>query len=143
MQNCKLAIVHFTIIFAHLTYNNNCTFAPITICTDRMIFLYFYKFYRDDPLMLSKVMNYISSGDIMREESLCQSLCPIPPLLENDKYDEAFYRVGSTGAAVSLYSSVALIYYYCSKLPSDMLVKVYSLTFPRITYIKICICMCV
>lgn len=94
-------------------------------------------------MILSKVMNYIDSGDIMREESLCQSLCPIPPLIENDKYDEAFFRVGSTGAAVSLHSSVALIYYYCSKLPSDMLVKVYSLTFTRITYIKICICMCV
>lgn len=93
--------------------------------------------------MLSEVMNNIRSGDIMREESLRQSFCPIPPLLENDKYDEDFFRVGSTGAVVSLSSSVALIYFYCSKLPSDMLVKVYSLTFPRITYIEICICMCV
>lgn len=94
-------------------------------------------------MTLSKVMNYMHSGDIMREESLRQSLCPFPPLLENDKYDEDFFRVGSTGAAVSLSSSVALIYYYCSKLPSDMLVKFYSIAFPKITYISICLCMCV
>jgi endoribonuclease Dicer len=62
-------------------------------------------------------MKYLSGGKRMREESLDHSLVPCPPL--PDDSDEPLFRVESTGATVTLSSSVSLIYHYCSRLPSD------------------------
>lgn len=54
----------------------------------------------------------------MREESLRYASLPCAPP-KNGICDEELYRVQSTGALVTLSSSIALIYHYCSKLPSD------------------------
>ncbi|XP_010249398.1 PREDICTED: endoribonuclease Dicer homolog 2 isoform X2 [Nelumbo nucifera] len=71
-----------------------------------------------DDSTLSRVKNYLASGDIMRKESLSLSSIPCVPF-ESEMSNEEFYRVEATGAIVTLSSSVALIYYYCSQLPSD------------------------
>ncbi|KAF5180350.1 Endoribonuclease dicer-like protein [Thalictrum thalictroides] len=71
-----------------------------------------------DASEFSRVKNYLSSGNVMREESLRYSSLPCAPP-KSGMYSEEFYRVETTGALVSLSSSVALIYYYCSQLPSD------------------------
>ncbi|XP_010549776.1 PREDICTED: endoribonuclease Dicer homolog 2 isoform X2 [Tarenaya hassleriana] len=65
----------------------------------------------------SRLMNYLSSGNIMRRESLLHASVPCQPL--PDDTCEEFYRVAGTGASVTLSSSVNLIYFYCSRLPSD------------------------
>jgi hypothetical protein len=57
----------------------------------------------------------------MRKASLRNALLPCSPL-QVDLNDEEFYYVESTGASVTLASSVSLIYFYCSRLPSDWLV---------------------
>jgi hypothetical protein len=54
----------------------------------------------------------------MREESLRLAPAICQPL-ENPLCDEEYYHVESTGAVVTLNSSVPLIYLFCSKLPSD------------------------
>lgn len=53
----------------------------------------------------------------MRKESLHHASDPCSPL-RNDLYED-FYRVASTGASMTLSSSVNLIYLYCSRLPAD------------------------
>lgn len=57
----------------------------------------------------------------MRKESLRHASLPCEPLNGN-LYDEECYQVAGTGAIVTLSSSVGLIYFYCSRLPSDRLV---------------------
>lgn len=76
----------------------------------------------DDSSARMKVINYLKSGHIMREESLQQALLPCKPL-RSEMYDEEFYCVETTGAKVTLSSSVSLIYFYCSRLPSDRYFK--------------------
>lgn len=71
-----------------------------------------------DSCTLSKVANYLKSGYIMREESLQQASLPCKPH-RSEIYEEEFYCVETTGAKVTLSSSVSLIYFYCSRLPSD------------------------
>ncbi|XP_028125404.1 endoribonuclease Dicer homolog 2-like [Camellia sinensis] len=71
-----------------------------------------------DSSTLTRVKNYIASGDIMREESLRHASLPCASL-DSELFNEVLYRVQSTGAVVTLSSSVALIYFYCSRLPSD------------------------
>ncbi|WOK91952.1 endoribonuclease [Canna indica] len=73
---------------------------------------------RDDSAALSKVVSFLESGDLMRQESnkRASQPCKSP---KNIMLQDEFYRVESTGAMVTLNSSVALIYFYCSKLPSD------------------------
>ncbi|PRQ41503.1 putative ribonuclease III post-transcriptional gene silencing PAZ-Argonaute family [Rosa chinensis] len=66
----------------------------------------------------SRLQNYLASGDIMRKESLRHSSLPCS-LLEIDLQDDGFYRVESTGASLTLESSIGLMYFYCSRLPSD------------------------
>ncbi|TQD69694.1 hypothetical protein C1H46_044773 [Malus baccata] len=66
----------------------------------------------------SRVQNYLASGAIMRKESLRHSSLACTPL-EIDLQDDDFYRVESTGASLSLASSIGLMYFYCSRLPSD------------------------
>ncbi|KAH9620604.1 hypothetical protein KSS87_015515 [Heliosperma pusillum] len=73
---------------------------------------------RGDASELSRVQSYLSSGEIMRKESLSHTSLPCQPV-EFDEFDDIFYRVPSTGAIVTLSSSVSLIYFYCSRLPSD------------------------
>jgi endoribonuclease Dicer len=73
---------------------------------------------RGDANALSKTEKFLESGQIMREESQrLESTCCQP--LPNTLCNKEFYRVQSTGAIVTLNSSVALIYLFCSKLPSD------------------------
>ncbi|CAK9167068.1 unnamed protein product, partial [Ilex paraguariensis] len=71
-----------------------------------------------DTSTLTRVKNYLASGDIMRKESLQHASLPCAPP-DSEMYNEAFYMVETTGAIVTLSSSVALIYFYCSRLPSD------------------------
>lgn len=73
---------------------------------------------RGDANACSKTQKFLSSGQIMREESLRLAPIPSQPLL-NTLRKEEFYVVQSTGAVVTLNSSVPLIYFFCSKLPSD------------------------
>ncbi|CAH2078579.1 unnamed protein product [Thlaspi arvense] len=68
-------------------------------------------------LTQSRLMKYLSGGERMRQESLHHSLVPCPQLPDDSSED--FFRVESTGAIVTLSSSVSLIYFYCSRLPSD------------------------
>lgn len=71
-----------------------------------------------DNSSITRVDNYLSSGQVMRQESLRHAALPCQPL-DTEIYNEVFYRVDSTGAIVTLSSSVSLIYFYCSRLPSD------------------------
>ncbi|KAK6915779.1 Helicase, C-terminal [Dillenia turbinata] len=71
-----------------------------------------------DPVQLKQVENYLNSGKIMREESLRHSSLPCEPFT-SEMCNEDYYRVESTGAIVTLSSSVGLLYFYCSRLPSD------------------------
>ncbi|KAJ6690089.1 hypothetical protein OIU85_006378 [Salix viminalis] len=72
---------------------------------------------RGDFSTHARLQNYLASGDIMRRESLRHASIPCSPFL--GVLDDEFYRVESTGAVVTLSSSVSLIYFYCSRLPSD------------------------
>lgn len=83
---------------------------------------------RGNASELSRMQKYLSSAELMREESLNHASIPCQPL-EYDEVDEIFYRVPRTGATVRLSSSVSLIYFYCSRLPSDGYFKPY----PRCT----------
>ncbi|PIN21629.1 Ribonuclease [Handroanthus impetiginosus] len=82
----------------------------------------------EDSSALSRVKNFLASGDIMRRECMSHADLPCEPL-EKDLYDKLLYRVTSTGAIVNLSSSVQLLYVYCSRLPSDGYFKPY----PRFT----------
>ncbi|KAF0920587.1 hypothetical protein E2562_035731 [Oryza meyeriana var. granulata] len=66
----------------------------------------------------TKAKKFLASGQIMREESLRLGSISCQPL-ENTLCEESYYLVKSTGAIVTLNSSVQLIYFFCSKLPSD------------------------
>ncbi|ESQ49771.1 hypothetical protein EUTSA_v10019898mg [Eutrema salsugineum] len=70
-----------------------------------------------DLATIDRLMKYLSGGKRMREESLHHSLVPCQPFLDDSS--EKIYRVDKTGASVTLSSSVSLIYFYCSRLPSD------------------------
>ncbi|XP_024027815.1 endoribonuclease Dicer homolog 2 isoform X2 [Morus notabilis] len=74
----------------------------------------------------SRLEKYCERGDIMRKEFLCQSSLPCISL-ETDFSEGKFYCVESTGAIVTLNSSISLIEFYCSRLPSDK----YSKPTPR------------
>ncbi|KAG0464031.1 hypothetical protein HPP92_020100 [Vanilla planifolia] len=76
---------------------------------------------KDDSPAISKVQTFLKSGEIMRGESLRISSLPCIPLEEVTHVDS--YRVESTGAMVNLNSSISLIYFYCSRLPSDRFFK--------------------
>ncbi|AQK64396.1 dicer-like 105 [Zea mays] len=77
-----------------------------------------FQFCRGDVNALSKTQKFLKSGQIMREESQrLESTC-CQPLL-NTLCNEEFYGVESTGAIVTLNSSIQLINFFCSKLPSD------------------------
>lgn len=73
---------------------------------------------RGDAAALSKTQKFLAGGQIMREESLRLSSISCQPL-PNTMCKEESYCVQSTGAVVTLNSSVQLIYFFCSKLPSD------------------------
>lgn len=60
----------------------------------------------------------------MRKESLGHASVPCAPL--DALPNKEFYSVASTGAIVTRSSSVSLIYFYCSRLPSDGLVYISS-----------------
>ncbi|KAL6144277.1 hypothetical protein ACLB2K_054972 [Fragaria x ananassa] len=66
----------------------------------------------------SRLQNYLTSEDIMRKESLRHSSLPCTSL-DIDFQNDGSYRVESTGATLTLDSSISLIYFYCSRLPSD------------------------
>ncbi|XP_022987458.1 endoribonuclease Dicer homolog 2 isoform X1 [Cucurbita maxima] len=74
-----------------------------------------------DSATLSRLQRYLDSGEIMRNESLRHASLPCLPFRSD--YNEESYRVESTGAVVTLSSSVGLIYFYCSRLPSDCYFK--------------------
>ncbi|KAK9924032.1 hypothetical protein M0R45_032421 [Rubus argutus] len=73
---------------------------------------------RGDFSTYSRLQNYLTSGDVMRKESLRHSSFPCTSL-DIDLQDDGFYRVESTGATLTLDSSISLMYFYCSRLPSD------------------------
>jgi hypothetical protein len=73
---------------------------------------------RGDAEALSKTEKFLASGQIMREESLRLASTMCQPL-ENTLCEEDYYRVESTGAIVTINSSVPLINFFCSKLPFD------------------------
>lgn len=58
---------------------------------------------------------------MMRKECLSHADLPCQPL-NNEMYSEPWYKVESTGAIVTLSSSVTLLNLYCSRLPSDRFV---------------------
>ncbi|RVW27130.1 Endoribonuclease Dicer-like 2 [Vitis vinifera] len=71
-----------------------------------------------DDKTLSRLRTYLDSGKVMREESLRNASLPCAPL-KSSLDDEEFYWVESTRAIVTLSSSIGLLYFYCSRLPSD------------------------
>ncbi|KAG8641560.1 hypothetical protein MANES_12G002800v8, partial [Manihot esculenta] len=71
-----------------------------------------------DRSTCSRLQNYLSSGHIMRKEAIRHASVPCSPL-KFELHDDEFYCIESTGAVVTLTSSVSLIYFYCSRLPSD------------------------
>ncbi|XP_057788683.1 endoribonuclease Dicer homolog 2-like isoform X1 [Salvia miltiorrhiza] len=80
----------------------------------------------DDLSAIARVKNYLASGSMMRQECLSHAGHPCEPL-GKEMYGEPWYQVKSTGALVTLSSSVALLYFYCSRLPSDRYYKPYPL----------------
>ncbi|KAL3323675.1 hypothetical protein AABB24_038037 [Solanum stoloniferum] len=72
---------------------------------------------KGDDATLTRMQNYMDSGEIMRQESLRHASIPCSP--HDELYDEPCYKVESTGAVVTLSSSVSLLNFYCSRLPSD------------------------
>ncbi|XP_059442582.1 endoribonuclease Dicer homolog 2-like isoform X2 [Corylus avellana] len=76
----------------------------------------------EDSATRSRLEKYLACGDIMRKASLRHASLPCSPL-QVDLNDEEVYYVESTGASVTLASSVSLIYFYCSRLPSDCYFK--------------------
>ncbi|KAI3750881.1 hypothetical protein L2E82_21772 [Cichorium intybus] len=77
-----------------------------------------------DEDTLNKVNKYLLSGKIMRDEALSHADEPCGAL-EKDVFDEVVYHVESTGATLSLSSSISMVYFYCSRLPSDGYFKPY------------------
>ncbi|KAJ4752041.1 Protein Dicer [Rhynchospora pubera] len=77
---------------------------------------------KGDKLMENKVLEFLRSGEKMREESLKLSSKPCGNL-DSELSKECFYLVQKTGAIVTSSSCISLIYYYCSKLPSDRYFK--------------------
>ncbi|XP_022864745.1 endoribonuclease Dicer homolog 2-like [Olea europaea var. sylvestris] len=73
---------------------------------------------RGDTAILKRVENYLASGERMRKECLSHASLPCEPL-DNELKSEEYYKVETTGAIVTLTSSVSLLYFYCSRLPSD------------------------
>ncbi|KAL9427016.1 hypothetical protein AB3S75_033741 [Citrus x aurantiifolia] len=71
-----------------------------------------------DSITQSRLENYLVSGDTMRKEALSHASLPCSPL-NNHMYGEDLYHVESSGAIATLSSSVHLIHFYCSRLPSD------------------------
>ncbi|KAJ9703323.1 hypothetical protein PVL29_004924 [Vitis rotundifolia] len=71
-----------------------------------------------DDKTLSRLQTYLDSGKVMREESLRNASLPCARL-KSSLDEEEFYGVESTGAIVTLSSSIGLLYFYCSRLPSD------------------------
>ncbi|NP_001316343.1 endoribonuclease Dicer 2d isoform X3 [Solanum lycopersicum] len=72
---------------------------------------------KGDDATLTRMQNYKASVEIMRQESLRHASIPCSTL-HDELYDEC-YKVESTGAVVTLSSSVSLLDFYCSRLPSD------------------------
>jgi endoribonuclease Dicer len=85
------------------------------------IFILFQN-YSGDAVTRSRLEKYLDGGQMMRKESLRHSSLPCESL-ESDRFNEQAYRVASTEAVVNLSSSITLIYLYCSRLPSDGLVR--------------------
>ncbi|KAK9075164.1 hypothetical protein SSX86_003484 [Deinandra increscens subsp. villosa] len=79
---------------------------------------------REDMETLKKVQNYLISGDIMRKESLIHASEPCAAL-DNDILNETVYYVDATKASLTLSSSISMVYFYCSRLPSDGYFKPY------------------
>ncbi|KAJ3701550.1 hypothetical protein LUZ61_005255 [Rhynchospora tenuis] len=77
---------------------------------------------KGDKSMENKVTEFLKSGEKMREESLKLSSKPCGNL-DSELSKECFYLVEKTGAIVTSSSCISLIYYYCSKLPSDRYFK--------------------
>ncbi|KAG9447410.1 hypothetical protein H6P81_013538 [Aristolochia fimbriata] len=109
VQNCNL-VIRFDLC------NNICSFIQSRGRARMQGSDYLLLVKSGDSSALSKIQNYLSSGEMMRKEShrLASVPCPLP---EGDNNEE--YRVESTGAVVTLSSSISVIYFYCSKLPSD------------------------
>jgi endoribonuclease Dicer len=84
--------------------------------------------FNEDLETRTQLEKYLAGIDIMRKASLQHASLPCSPL-QSDVNDEEVYSVESTGATVTLSSSVALIYFYCSRLPSDWLVYYLLLIF--------------
>ncbi|KAL3652076.1 hypothetical protein CASFOL_001757 [Castilleja foliolosa] len=78
----------------------------------------------DDSSALARVEKYLGSGDIMRRECLGHAHVSCEPLT-NEMYGEQWYEVASTGAIITMSSCVQLLYFYCSRLPSDRYFKPY------------------
>lgn len=83
-----------------------------------MLILFNSFIYSGDLNTQSRLEKYCERGDIMRKELLCQSSLPCISL-ETDFSEGKFYCVESTGAIVTFNSSISLIEFYCSRLPSD------------------------
>ncbi|XP_011623569.2 endoribonuclease Dicer homolog 2 isoform X1 [Amborella trichopoda] len=75
-----------------------------------------------DYATFRRIDKYLVSGKVMRTESLRRKFDPALPI-ENPLHSGEYYRVETTGAIVTLNSSVALIYRYCSQLPADRYFK--------------------
>ncbi|XP_047256670.1 endoribonuclease Dicer homolog 2-like [Capsicum annuum] len=71
-----------------------------------------------DTSTRTRMQKFKASGEIMRQESLRHASIPCSPL-DDELYDEPYYEVERTGAIVTLSSSVSLLHFYCSRLPSD------------------------
>ncbi|XP_050208112.1 endoribonuclease Dicer homolog 2 isoform X2 [Mercurialis annua] len=71
-----------------------------------------------DVSTCSRLENYLASGELMRKESIRHGSVPCSPI-ETELQEDEFYCVESTNALATLSSSISLIHFYCSRLPSD------------------------
>ncbi|KAG5574731.1 hypothetical protein H5410_054865 [Solanum commersonii] len=67
-----------------------------------------------DESTLTRMQNFMASGEMMPQKSLRHASIPCSPL-DNEMYDEPCYKVESTGAIVTLNSSISLLYFYCPR----------------------------
>lgn len=91
-----------------------------------ILFCFFF-FFSGDASSIAQVKNFLSSGETMRQQALIHASVPCAPL--DNLYMEASYEVETTGAIVNLSSSVSLLNFYCSRLPSDGCVSRHRLLF--------------
>ncbi|KAK8668205.1 hypothetical protein V6N13_105670 [Hibiscus sabdariffa] len=83
-----------------------------------------------DSKTQSRLKEYLTSGDVMRRESLCHASDPCSPL-SSDLYDEEFYQVTSTGALTYMMKSSTRYFKPIPRFVKDEQMRIYTIHLPK------------